>query len=391
MNTLIRGAWLVLEDRISSPMDVLIADGVIAAVGERLDAPSECRVLEAEGLYLSPGFMDLHVHGGDGHDFMDATDKAIAGITRFHARSGVTSLLATTLAGSDGETAAAVRAIRDFKPDGSGAKVLGIHMEGPYFCYNQRGAQDPQYLKNPDPAQYEALLSLGGIRRWSIAPELPGALEMGRELARRGILVSAAHTEAIFEEMEAAVENGYSMSTHVYSGMNGVTRRNAFRYGGAVEATLLLDGLTAEVIADGCHLPKCLLQLIYKCKGPRGMILVTDATRGAGFPDGAKTIIGSLDRGQEIIIEDGVAKLPDRSSFAGSVATGNRLIHTMWRLAGVPLWEAVGMMTANPACLLGVSDRTGALRVGYEADLALFDGDVNVRQVFVGGKALDIE
>jgi len=176
---------------------------------------------------------------------------------------------------------------------------------------------------------------------------------------------------------------GYALVTHLYSGMIGVHRREAYRFGGLVEAALLLDGLTAEIIADNCHLPECLLKLIYKCKGKDGIILTSDAMRGAGLPNGAITKLGSLALGQDVIIEDDVAKLPDRSAFAGSVASGDRLIRTMVQVAGVPLVEAIGMMTINPARLLGLSDKIGDVREGMEADLIVFDEDIYIKHVMV--------
>ena len=214
----------------------------------------------------------------------------------------------------------------------SGAAFGGLHLEGPYFAYAFRGAQDPRYLRNPSPEEYMEILDRSqDIVRWSIAPELPGALEFGDILHRRGILPSIAHTDAIYEDVVEAVKHGFTHITHFYSCMNGVTRRNAFRYAGCVEAGYLLDEITIELITDGVHVPAPLMKLAVKNKGAEKIALVTDSMRGAGMPEG-KSILGSRAKGREVLIEDGVAKMPDRQSFAGSVATADRLVRNMLSL-----------------------------------------------------------
>ena len=268
-----------------------------------------------------------------------------------------------------------------------GAAFGGLHLEGPYFAYEFRGAQDPGYLKNPDPKDYLPVLeSSGDIRRWSIAPELPGALELGRLLQSKGILPSIAHTSALYEDVIEAYESGFSLITHFYSCMNGVTRRNAYRHAGCIEAGYLIDGMTLEVICDGIHVPKELLQLIIKIKGTDKVVLCTDSMRGAGMLDGTKSILGSLEKGQEVIIEDGVAKMPDRTCFAGSVATTDRLVRTMHFLAGQPVTDSVRMLTENPAKLMGLGDRKGRIQKGYDADIVVCDKDLYARQTYVSGK-----
>jgi N-acetylglucosamine-6-phosphate deacetylase len=225
------------------------------------------------------------------------------------------------------------------------------------------------------------------IRRWSIAPERKGAIAFGRLLADRGILPSMAHTDAIYEEALEAFHNGYTLLTHFYSAMSGVTRRNAFRYAGVIEAGYLHDELDVEIIADGVHLPAPLLKLICKVKGPDSIALITDAMRGAGMPEGP-SILGNRSDGLPVIIEDGVAKLPDRSSFAGSVATADRLVRTMIRIADCSLTDAIRMITATPARILGVQDRIGHLKPGYDADIVIFDEDVQVKETILQGRRL---
>jgi N-acetylglucosamine-6-phosphate deacetylase len=226
----------------------------------------------------------------------------------------------------------------------SGAEFIGMHLEGPYFAMNQRGAQDPRYIRTPDPAEYKALVPrYKSITRWSAAPELEGALAFGDYMRTHGVLPAIAHTDALYDDVLEAFEKGYRHVTHLYSCMNGVVRRNAFRYAGLIESAYLMEEMTVEIIADGIHLPPPLLKLVYKIKGPDKVALITDAMRAAGMPPG-ESILGSLTNGLKVIVEDGVAKLPDRSSFAGSVATADRLVRNMVTLADVPLCDAVRMM-----------------------------------------------
>jgi len=206
-------------------------------------------------------------------------------------------------------------------------------------------------------------------------------------LREKGILAAMAHTDAIYEEVVAAVEHGYTLSTHLYSGMSGVSRRNAFRYAGVIESSLLLDELDVEVIADGIHLPAPLLKLIYKVKGPEKIALITDAMRAAGMPEG-ESVLGHKDNGLKVIIEDNVAKLPDRSSFAGSVATTDRLVRNMVNMADVPLLDAVKMMSRTPAKIMKIEDQKGALMPGLDADLILFDKNINVSLTMIKGKVV---
>lgn len=342
--------------------------------------------IDAKGKFISPGFIDIHLHGGGGCDFMDADVESFLKIAETHARYGTTSMMPTTLASERDELVKTLKAYEGADQQNSkGAQFIGMHIEGPYFSYNQRGAQDPAYLRDPDPLEYKDLLALSGaIKRWSAAPELKGAMEFGRYLVSKGVVPSIAHTDAIYEEVEEAFKNGYSLITHLYSAMSGVTRRNAFRYAGVIESAYIIDEMNVEIIADGIHLPAPLLKLIYKIKGPDRIALVTDAMRAAGMPPG-ESILGSLKKGQKVIVEDGVAKLTDRTAFAGSVATADRLVRNMINLVGVSLFNAVKMITATPAAIMGIADRKGSLAVGKDADLVIFDNQINIEMTMVNG------
>ena len=260
----------------------------VFATGEA-DIPHSVPKIDVGGAWIMPGFIDMHLHGGGGGDFMDATKESLAAIARSHARGGTTTIIPTTLTSSDEDLRAALDAFASARDSVTcGARLWGVHLEGPYFSYEQRGAQDPRYLKNPDPAEYREILDeYPFIMRISAAPELPGALDLGRELRERGIVAAIGHSDATYDQVLAAVDAGYSHVTHLYSGMAGVRRVNCYRVAGAVESGLLLDELTVEVIADGKHLPASLLKLVYKCKGSHGMALCSDALAPAGMPEGS--------------------------------------------------------------------------------------------------------
>lgn len=349
-------------------------------------------VIDAGGRYITPGFVDMHTHGAGGHDFMDGTVEAFLGATEMHARHGTTALVPTTLTSDMEELHHTLSVFREASAlNVKGSVMLGIHLEGPYFSLKQSGAQDPKYIHDPDPAEYEPIVeNYKDIIRWSAAPELKGAMEFGRFMTRHGILPSIAHTDAIYEDVIEAFENGFTHMTHLYSAMSGVTRRNAFRFAGVIESAFLIDEMTVEIIADGIHLPQSLLQLIYKTKGASRTALVTDSMRAAGMPGGT-SILGSLKGGQEIIVEDGVAKMPDRKAFAGSVATADRLVRTMVSLAGVNLQETIQMITSTPARICGVYNQRGSIAVGKLADLVIFDDQIRIHKTIINGNIVYTE
>lgn len=367
---------------------VVVENGQILGVHEGFVDVPEAEEIDAQGQYISPGFIDIHVHGGGGADFMDGTEEAFLTVAEMHARFGTTALVPTTLTAEKEDLLHTLDVYeKAHRRNTNGAAFLGIHLEGPYFALSQRGAQDPRYIRNPNPAEYEEILNYSSsIVRWSAAPELEGAIPFGQRLRQKGILAAIAHTDAYYDDVLAAYENGYSLVTHLYSAMSGVTRKNAFRYAGVIESSYLLD-LDVEIIGDGIHLPAPLLQFVYKFKGPDRTALITDAMRGAGMPEG-ESILGSLKNGLPVIIEDGVAKLPDRTSFAGSVATFDRLVRNMITMANVPLLDAVRMASTTPARIMGVSDRKGSLAKGKDADVVIFDENINVGMTMVGGKVV---
>lgn len=387
---LITNGKLIQIDNILEDGYIIIENDKITAIGTGHPSSNDIdEIIDAGQQYISPGFIDLHTHGAGGADFMDGTVDAYLTVANTHARYGTTALLPTTLTCPDEELFHTFEIYRQAKKQNmKGAKFLGIHLEGPYFAYSQRGAQDPANLKTPTPEHYTSILNAtDDIIRWSIAPELDGALYLGKLLKEKQIIPSVGHTDAICEEVMEACKAGYSLMTHLYSGMQTVTRRNALRYAGAVEAAFLLEDMDVEIIADGIHLPKSLLQLIYKFKGADRIALVTDSMRGAGMPEGLYKL-GSLKEGQTVMVEEGVAKLLDRSAFAGSVATADRLVRTMVQLAEVSLTDAVKMMTATPARILHMENRIGSLEVGKTADILLFDNQIRISRTIINGQTV---
>lgn len=386
MKTLIKNAQIVTSDEIIGGGCCLLEDGLITYVGSEPQAAD--RVLDAKGCYLLPGFIDIHCHGGGGLEFMDASVEEVQAIADFHLRHGTTTLLATTLAADWAETENALDTLAMHKATKPDSSLLGVHLEGPCLNPLQCGAQNTAYMKLPAELDIAALKrKYPFILRLSAAPELEGGLQLGEAAAALGISVSAAHTDADFSVMEEALSHGYTGITHLYSGMKGVTRKNSFRIAGAVEAGLYFDEYTVEIIADGCHLPTDLLRLIYKCKGADRIALVTDAIRAAGLSEGTKTKIGSLKNGLPVIVEDGVAKTPDRQSFAGSAATYDRLYRTMWEAVGGDRVALSRMTALTPARALGLTDR-GEIACGKRADLVLMNEENQITHIFLGGNEI---
>lgn len=380
---------VILPARILQNGSVLVEEGKIIAVGEGDLEFADAVLIDAQGQYISPGFIDIHIHGGGGYDFMDGTTEAFLQIAEIHARHGTTAMLPTTLSCEKTDLLLTLEAYEKAnRINTKGASFLGMHLEGPYFAMSQRGAQDPKYIRNPDPAEYQEILeNYSFIKRWSAAPELPGAIAFGKEVRAKNILLAIAHTDAIYEEVVEGFAHGYSLATHFYSAMSGVTRRNAFRYAGVIEAAYLIEEMDVEIIADGVHLPAPLLQLVHKIKGPRRTALITDAMRAAGMPEG-ESILGSVQNGTRVIVEDGVAKLPDRTAFAGSVATADRLVRTMVQIAGISLLDTIQMITQTPARIMGIQNQKGALQVGMDADIVLFDENIQIGMTMVNGQKL---
>lgn len=365
-------------DRTIREENVYVQDGKILAVtAENLPCDQE---FDAQGKYLSAGFVDIHSHGAGGHDFMDGDVNCILQGAKMHLTHGTTSLFPTTVCASREGLKQAVLCIKEAM---SFPNLRGAHLEGSYFSVEQCGAQNTDYIRDIDFDEAEDLIATGIVKRWDFAPERANSPEFTDFLVKHGVVPAIAHSNAILEDVEKVYDKGCKLVTHLYSATSTITRVLGYRRLGVVESTFLLEDMMAEIIADGHHLPPRLIEMILKIKGVDKICLVTDSMRAAGMPEG-ESLIGGKDEGLPCIVEGGVAKLPDRSAFAGSVATTDRLVRTIYKLVGYPLEDAIRMMTENPAKVMGLTEK-GRLLPGFDADLVLFDDDIQVSEVMIGG------
>ena len=358
---------------------VLISDNKILEVTNCDLAVVGATLIDAKGMYIVPGGVEIHVHGGGGRDFMEGTEDAFRAAVAAHMQHGTTSIFPTLSSSTIPmirEAAATTEKLMAEKD----SPVLGLHLEGHYFNMKMAGGQLPENIKNPDPEEYIPLLEeTHCIKRWDAAPELPGAMQFGKYITSKGVLASVGHTQAEYEDIQTAYEAGYTHATHFYNAMPGFHKRREYKYEGTVESVYLTDGMTVEVIADGIHLPATILKLVYKLKGVENTCLVTDALAYAAYE-------GNEPIDPRYIIEDGVCKMADHSALAGSLATMDVLVRTMVKKANIPLEDAVRMASETPARLIGVSDRKGALAKGKDADIVILDKELNVRCVWSMGK-----
>ena len=333
-------------------------------------------------LYVTAGFIDPHTHGGGGFAFENGTDDVIGG-ANFHLLHGTTSICPTISAAPIDEMRTSLRGVRAaMKDERALSNIIGAHLEGPYLSLAQTGAQAGACITFPIKNDYISIVKEyeGAIARWTYAPEHDEGGEFALYMKNAGIVTSAGHTNATYKDMKTALDSGCSLVTHLYSCTSTVTRDHGFRSLGVIESTFLEDGIVAEIIADGKHLPPELIRMIYKIKGEDGIIAVTDSLSLAG----TDVKSGRMSK-TDFIIEDGVCKLLDRSAFAGSIATADVLLRVLTKEALIPLPIAVKMLTENTARVMGLSSK-GVLDEGKDADITVFDSDVNVKAVFVGGK-----
>lgn len=388
--------WIFRHVQVIGPQSVLpdswvfVQNGRIEALGSG-EPPQEkaedMTVCDGQGGYLSPGFVDLHVHGGGGEDFSDASTDAYLTALKTHLRGGTTTILPTLMTGSLSrilENVAVYEELAAHPPAGL-PHLGGLHLEGPYFSPAQLGAQDGRYVRLPQPEEYRKILEAGPhIKRWAAACELPGALEFGEYVASRGAVPCIGHSDATLNQVRQALQAGYRCVTHLYSSCSMVHRNGPFREGGIVEAAYLFDGLDVEMIGDGIHLPPDFMRMIYQIKEPEHIALITDCIRPGGqkLPEGSISY-SDRERQRPVVVESGVAIMPDRKSFAGSIATMGRVVQTAVLQAGIPLWDAVRMASLTPARMLGLDREIGSIAPGKRADLVLLDRNLEVRSVFL--------
>lgn len=380
---LIRNARVLTPDELFEIGWLLIEDGKIAALGHG-EPPASLRsmTLDARGQWLVPGFIDLHVHGADGAEVMDGTLGALQAIGRFHAQHGTTGWLPTTLTASVSELETSLKAAHVLRTDESqldGAAVLGVHLEGPFISPHRVGAQNPDHVLPPTVDVMKHLLDVapGTVKKVTLAPDQPGALEVIAWLQSQGVIASIGHTDGTFAETMRGIEAGATHATHLFNAMRGLHHRD----GGVVGACLLSEKVICELIADGHHVDVEVMKLAVRIKGKEGIALITDAISATGKPNGCYRL-GGLD----IVVTDGKSLLSDGHTIAGSTLTMGQAVRNMVQLVGVSLLDAIEMASTTPARELGLAHQKGRIAVGYDADVVLLDEQLQVTRTLVHGR-----
>lgn len=365
---------------------LVLKAGRIAEITREQGGVEGAQTIDAQGAYVAPGCIDTHLHGGDGHDFTEATPEAFRAIAYAHATQGVTTLYPTLAVAPTTVFRQAIKACETVVSQPyEGARIEGLHLEGNYINPLLKGGQDERFIQLPDPAEYQELLeSTRLIKRWTAAPELPGALEFARYAHSKGILVSLGHTAADYPTVKRAYEAGFTHATHFYNAMSGVHKQREYKHEGTIESVYLVPEMTVELVADGIHVPPAILRLVCAFKGNDRISLISDAMAAAAClrPE-------HLHLDPRMIVEDGVCKLADRSALTGSIASGIRLIQVMAEKAEIPVADCVRMAATNPARLMGIDDRKGSIEQGKDADLILFDENFRLHSVWIGGRPLE--
>lgn len=384
----------IVNGKVITPQGVdrqarlVLKAGRIAEITREQGGVEGAQTIDAQGAYVAPGCIDIHLHGGDGHDFTEATPEAFRAIAYAHATQGVTTLYPTLAVAPTTVFRQAIKACETVVSQPyEGARIEGLHLEGNYINPLLKGGQDERFIQLPDPAEYQELLeSTRLIKRWTAAPELPGALEFARYAHSKGVLVSLGHTAADYPTVKRAYEAGFTHATHFYNAMSGVHKQREYKHEGTIESVYLVPEMTVELVADGIHVPPAILRLVCAFKGIDRISLISDAMAAAAClrPEHLR-----LD--PRMIVEDGVCKLADRSALTGSIASGIRLIQVMAEKAEIPVADCVRMAATNPARLMGIDDRKGSIERGKDADLILFDENFRLQSVWIGGKQLGME
>lgn len=376
----------VINGRIVTPSQIF-ERGTVVVEGERIvevspsaQPPEDATVIDAGGLYIAPGLIDIHVHGAAGFDMMDATPEALTEMACFFARHGVTSFLATTMTASREETLAAVEnAARCQQHDTGGAHILGVHLEGPYISPKYPGAQLATQIRPADPAEYAAFFAAGNVRLITLAPEIPQNLELVEFAREHGAAVAVGHSAATYDQVLTAVGRGLTQACHTFNAMTGLHHREP----GTVGASLTCDDLYAQAIVDFVHLHPAVVRLLVRAKGIHRTVLITDAMRAAGLPDG-DYLLG----GQAVTVHNGEARLAVGGNLAGSILTLDLGLRNTMRATGLSLVEALPMATSVPAASIMLDDTVGSLKPGYLADLILLDDAGNVHLAMVKGQVV---
>lgn len=365
---------------------VITESGKIKEICSRFEKADE--IIDCKGLFLSPGFADIHVHGGGGKSAMSLETEDIITMCRAHALRGTTSIVPTTLAAPVERLQKSIDAISKAKNKCFDSNILGIHLEGPFISPAKKGAQSPDNILIPTKENLSSLLDYSdNILMIGAAPEIKNGMTVGEEAAKRGIVASIAHSDADFSIAEKALEHGFSDITHIFSASSAMRKNGIFRAVGVAEAGLALDGFSVQFIGDLRHLPYGALKLIYKCKGADKAYAISDGLEYSAMDldEGCEVM---QENGLKVLYEDNVMKLADRSCLAGSVATSNVLVRNLVKECAVQLPDAVKMASFTPLNVIGFGDRKGKIAPGYDEDIILFDEDINVKYVSVCGRTI---
>ena len=369
---------LIFPNGVRDGLDLLVEDGLITGIRAQAPAMGE-QIVDLQGNYLAPGFVDLHVHGAMGRDAMEASPKAFRAICDYHASGGTTSLLLTT---ATAPMKAIIKVINEVRAQQSSMKqIAGVHVEGPFISKTKAGAQRATLMRNPTKKIYAQLFEHHDIiKRMTLAPELPGAIPLIEELRKRKVSVSGGHSDAWEDDARAAFEHGMRSVTHTFNCMSSTRRRGIDRVAGLLEFAMSEPEIICELIADGHHVSPTLMKMLYRAKKFTGICLVTDATAGAGLPDGSKFSL----YGTKCITEAGACLLADRSALAGSASRMIDLVRTMVTKVGVPLHEAIAMATDTPAFVIGLTSK-GQFKIGGDADLVVISPELEMLRTFLAG------
>lgn len=377
----------IVNGRILTPKgwleggSVIIEDNKIKAVSNIDLHIVDAEIIDAKGCYVVPGGIDLHTHGGGGRDFIEGSEDAFRAAVNAHMKHGTTTIYPTLSSSTIPSIEAACQVCQKLMAE-ENSPVLGLHIEGSYINPKQAGAQNPVLIKAPLPDEYETLLNkYSCIKRWDVAPELQGSVEFITECRKHGVLTALTCTRATYEDVVAAHDAGLSHAAHFYNAMPVVYKEHEFKVPGTVESVYALQDMTVEVIADGIHVPPVMLNVVYKIKGVEKTALITDSLAYAASE-------GNVSSEPSVILEDGVCKLADHSALAGSIATMDVLIRTCIHRAEIPMVDVFRMVSETPAKIMGIFDRKGSIEEGKDADIMMFDDDIDLTYVMQMGNVV---
>lgn len=397
------GGTAILADRLLSDAVVVCRGGLIEAIGDSLAVPESSQVVDLRGSYISPGFVDLHVHGGDGADFMDGDEQAVRTAAAAHLRGGTTTIIPTSTTGSpqlihrmmDACMAVSRESTQQFAAASPVARqavlphLPGIHLYGPFFAEGKTGCHDRDARRDPEPDEYQSYFDRNFVRIATCAAELPGAADFYRLAAEHRCLITCGHSNSSWTEMQAAFDAGMRHVDHFWCAMSSVpSLRSRFQVpmqASMTEFVLMNQAMSTEVIADGCHLAPELLEFAYRMKGPERLCLVTDANRAYGMPPG-EYVFGDRDSGGLLFSDGNVGWTLDRTSLASSVQGMDQMVRHFAKSTTASLPEVIRMASLTPAERVGIDHETGSLSVGKRADLLVMDADLKIEEIYVQGR-----